>query len=191
MRGETPHFDYVAGEAARGLQRVALETGVPVAFGVLTTDTWEQAEARAGGAAGNKGFDAAEPASLGLLPSVGGEDAEDDRDACFESDALQSASRFARHVIEMRRIAAHHGAQRDNCVKAAAPRELHRRERKFEGSRNIEHLMALRSRFLQSLAGAIQKLLGDGIVEARHDDREVSPRASNSCQVGESADIVG
>jgi 6,7-dimethyl-8-ribityllumazine synthase len=59
VRGETPHFDYVAGEAARGLQRVALDTGVPVAFGVLTTDTWEQAEARAGGAAGNKGFDAA------------------------------------------------------------------------------------------------------------------------------------
>jgi len=49
----------VAGEAARGLQRVALDTGVPVAFGVLTTDTWEQAEARAGGSAGNKGFDAA------------------------------------------------------------------------------------------------------------------------------------
>ncbi len=59
VRGETPHFDYVAGEAARGLQRVALDTGVPVAFGVLTTDTREQAEARAGGAAGNKGFDAA------------------------------------------------------------------------------------------------------------------------------------
>ena len=49
----------MAGEAARGLQRVALDTGVPVAFGVLTTDTWEQAEERAGGSAGNKGFDAA------------------------------------------------------------------------------------------------------------------------------------
>jgi len=59
VRGDTPHFEYVAGEAARGLQRVALDTGVPVAFGVLTTDTMEQAEARAGGAAGNKGFDAA------------------------------------------------------------------------------------------------------------------------------------
>ena len=59
VRGDTPHFDYVAGEAASGLQRVALDTGVPVAFGVLTTDTMEQAEARAGGAAGNKGFDAA------------------------------------------------------------------------------------------------------------------------------------
>lgn len=59
IRGETPHFDYVAGECARGLQHVALETGVPVAFGVLTTDTAAQAEARAGGEAGNKGFDAA------------------------------------------------------------------------------------------------------------------------------------
>jgi 6,7-dimethyl-8-ribityllumazine synthase len=59
IRGETPHFDYVAGEAARGLQQVALETGVPVAFGVLTTDTYEQAAARAGGDHGNKGYDAA------------------------------------------------------------------------------------------------------------------------------------
>ena len=46
VRGETPHFDYVAGEAASGLQLAALETGVPVAFGVLTCDTTEQAEAR-------------------------------------------------------------------------------------------------------------------------------------------------
>ncbi len=59
IRGDTPHFDYVAGEAARGLQAVALETGLPVAFGVLTTDNAEQAEARAGGAVGNKGYDAA------------------------------------------------------------------------------------------------------------------------------------
>ncbi len=62
IRGETPHFDYVAGEAARGLQQVALETGMPVAFGVLTTNTLEQAEARAGGRrrrTGNKGYDAA------------------------------------------------------------------------------------------------------------------------------------
>ncbi|HTS77815.1 MAG TPA: 6,7-dimethyl-8-ribityllumazine synthase [Bryobacteraceae bacterium] len=54
IRGETPHFDYVAGEAAHGLQQVALETGIPVAFGVLTTDTLAQAEARV-----EKGFDAA------------------------------------------------------------------------------------------------------------------------------------
>jgi len=59
IRGDTPHFDYVAGEAARGLQQVALETEVPVAFGVLTTDTIGQAEARAGGVHGNKGYDAA------------------------------------------------------------------------------------------------------------------------------------
>jgi 6,7-dimethyl-8-ribityllumazine synthase len=59
IRGDTPHFDYVAGECARGLQQVMLESGVPVAFGVLTTDNLEQAEARAGGALGNKGFDAA------------------------------------------------------------------------------------------------------------------------------------
>src|ERR1700722_13805331 len=59
IRGETPHFDYVAGEAARGLQQVALETGRPVAFGVLTTDGLDQAEARAGGKHGNKGYDAA------------------------------------------------------------------------------------------------------------------------------------
>lgn len=59
IRGDTPHFDYVAGEAARGLQDAALDTGVPVAFGVLTTDNLAQAESRAGGKEGNKGFDAA------------------------------------------------------------------------------------------------------------------------------------
>ena len=59
IRGQTPHFDYVAGECAGGIARIALETGVPVAFGVLTTDTVEQAVDRAGGKAGNKGADAA------------------------------------------------------------------------------------------------------------------------------------
>ena len=59
IRGETPHFDYVAGEAARGLAQVAVETGVPVGFGVLTTNTIEQAVDRAGAKSGNKGFDAA------------------------------------------------------------------------------------------------------------------------------------
>ena len=59
IRGETPHFDFVAAEAARGLQQVALECSVPVAFGVLTTDTHRQAEERAGGKHGNKGYDAA------------------------------------------------------------------------------------------------------------------------------------
>ncbi|MDE1923888.1 MAG: 6,7-dimethyl-8-ribityllumazine synthase [Gammaproteobacteria bacterium] len=59
IRGDTPHFDYVAGECAAGLARVAADSGVPVAFGVLTTDTVEQATDRAGGKDGNKGADAA------------------------------------------------------------------------------------------------------------------------------------
>jgi 6,7-dimethyl-8-ribityllumazine synthase len=59
IRGETPHFDFVAGAAAHGLQRVTLDTGTPVAFGMLTTNTVAEAEARAGGAHGNKGYDAA------------------------------------------------------------------------------------------------------------------------------------
>src|SRR5512133_1338891 len=59
IRGGTPHFDYVAGEAAKGIARIGLDTGVPVVFGVLTTDTIEQAVERAGTKAGNKGFDAA------------------------------------------------------------------------------------------------------------------------------------
>ena len=59
VRGATPHFDLVAGEAARGAARAAFESGVPVTFGVLTTDTLEQAVERAGTKAGNKGWDAA------------------------------------------------------------------------------------------------------------------------------------
>jgi 6,7-dimethyl-8-ribityllumazine synthase len=59
IRGDTPHFEYVAGEAASGLQLAGLETGVPVAFGVLTCDSRRQAEERAGGAQGNKGSEAA------------------------------------------------------------------------------------------------------------------------------------
>src|SRR5512142_1890436 len=59
IRGGTPHFDYVAGEVAKGVAQVALETGTVIAFGVLTTDTIEQAVERAGTKAGNKGFDAA------------------------------------------------------------------------------------------------------------------------------------
>ena len=59
IRGETPHFDYVAGEAAKGIAQAAAATGVPVSFGVLTTNTLEQAIDRAGGKSGNKGFDAA------------------------------------------------------------------------------------------------------------------------------------
>lgn len=59
IRGETPHFDYIAAEAAKGLAQVSLETGVPVAFGVLTTNTLEQAIDRAGAKGGNKGYEAA------------------------------------------------------------------------------------------------------------------------------------
>ena len=59
IRGSTPHFDHVAGQCAAGVQRAQLDTGVPVIFGVLTTDTLEQALDRAGGKMGNKGFEAA------------------------------------------------------------------------------------------------------------------------------------
>ncbi|MEX2598549.1 MAG: 6,7-dimethyl-8-ribityllumazine synthase [Dehalococcoidia bacterium] len=60
IKGETAHFDFVAGEAARGIANVARETGLPVAFGVLTPNTMDQAMARAGGTMGNRGYDAAE-----------------------------------------------------------------------------------------------------------------------------------
>ena len=59
IRGSTPHFDYVAGEVTKGVAQVALQTGVPTIFGVLTTENIEQAIERAGTKAGNKGFDAA------------------------------------------------------------------------------------------------------------------------------------
>jgi len=58
IRGETPHFDYVASQAAAGISRVALDSGVPTIFGVITANTLEQALERAGGKAGNKGYDA-------------------------------------------------------------------------------------------------------------------------------------
>ncbi|HSJ25468.1 MAG TPA: 6,7-dimethyl-8-ribityllumazine synthase [Longimicrobiales bacterium] len=60
IRGDTPHFDFVAGAAATGLANLSANTGRPVAFGVLTTDTTEQALARAGGKVGNKGWEAAQ-----------------------------------------------------------------------------------------------------------------------------------
>ena len=74
IRGETPHFDFVAGECAAGLQRVALETGVPAIFGVLTTDTHEQAMARALPNRGDKGGDAARAAleTVDVLGAVAG-----------------------------------------------------------------------------------------------------------------------
>ena len=59
IRGETAHFDYIAGEASRGLAEVSAQSETPIGFGVLTCDTDEQAEARAGGVYGNKGWDAA------------------------------------------------------------------------------------------------------------------------------------
>ena len=72
MRGDTPHFEYVAAEAAKGIAMVSLETGVPVVFAVLTTDTLDQAIERAGTKAGNKGADAAMTAieMSNLLPQL-------------------------------------------------------------------------------------------------------------------------
>nr|WP_320010095.1 6,7-dimethyl-8-ribityllumazine synthase [uncultured Desulfobulbus sp.] len=73
IRGATPHFDYVAGEVAKGTAQVMLDTGVPVLFGVLTTETIEQAIERAGTKAGNKGSDVAIAAleMINLLENVG------------------------------------------------------------------------------------------------------------------------
>ncbi len=59
IRGETPHFDFICQECARGIGQVAQERGIPVLFGVLTTNTFEQAEERSGGSFGNKGYDTA------------------------------------------------------------------------------------------------------------------------------------
>ena len=72
VRGDTPHFDYVAGEAARGIGEVARRYDLPVTFGVLTTDDMAQALARAGGGHGNKGYDAAMTAleMVGVLRAV-------------------------------------------------------------------------------------------------------------------------
>ena len=73
IRGDTPHFDFVAGQCASGISRVALDTGVPIAFGVLTTDDLDQALARAGGTEGNKGAEAAATAveMVDLLRQLG------------------------------------------------------------------------------------------------------------------------
>lgn len=74
IRGATPHFDFVAAEVSKGIAQVSLESGVPVLFGVLTTDTLEQAVERAGSKAGNKGYAAAEAAleMANLLKQLGG-----------------------------------------------------------------------------------------------------------------------
>ncbi len=72
IRGSTPHFDYVAGEAAKGIAKVSLDAGLPIAFGVITADNLEQAIERAGTKSGNKGRDAALTAieSANLLKSI-------------------------------------------------------------------------------------------------------------------------
>jgi len=74
IRGSTPHFDYVAAEVSKGIAQVSLESGVPILFGILTTDTLEQAVERAGSKAGNKGYAAAEAAleMVSLLKDMGG-----------------------------------------------------------------------------------------------------------------------
>ena len=73
IRGGTPHWEYIAAEATKGIARVSLETGVPVVNSILTTETLEQAVERAGSKAGNKGFDAAVSAieTANLLKSIG------------------------------------------------------------------------------------------------------------------------
>jgi len=72
IRGQTPHFEYVAAEVAKGIAQVSLETGVPVSFGIITADSLEQAVERAGAKAGNKGADAALAAieMANLLPQL-------------------------------------------------------------------------------------------------------------------------
>ncbi|MDB4875947.1 MAG: 6,7-dimethyl-8-ribityllumazine synthase [Gemmatimonadetes bacterium] len=77
IRGDTPHFDFVAGEASRGLQTASVEFDTPIGFGLLTCDNDEQAEARAGGAHGNKGWDAA-LAALEMADLFGRMDAADE-----------------------------------------------------------------------------------------------------------------
>ena len=74
IRGDTPHFDFVAGEAARGIQQVAIEQALPVIFGVLTTDTQQQALDRIGGSHGHAGERAAEAAveMAGVMHRIGG-----------------------------------------------------------------------------------------------------------------------
>jgi 6,7-dimethyl-8-ribityllumazine synthase len=84
IRGETPHFDYVCSGATHGIARVSAEHGVPVGFGLLTCDTTAQAEARAGGKAGNKGWDAALAALE--MASLAANDANDADDVSGSAD---------------------------------------------------------------------------------------------------------
>ena len=79
IRGETPHFDYVAGQAASGIAQAGLQTGIPVVFGVVTTDTVEQAINRSGVKSGNKGYEAAMSAVeiVNLYSEMAGRESED------------------------------------------------------------------------------------------------------------------
>jgi 6,7-dimethyl-8-ribityllumazine synthase len=90
IRGATAHFDYVAGQAATGISSAALETNVPVIFGVITTETIEQAIERAGTKLGNKGFEAAVAAieMADLMPRI--------RERSLEGGATRAASEFGR-----------------------------------------------------------------------------------------------
>ncbi len=85
IRGDTPHFDFVAGEASRGLATAMAESDIPVGFGLLTCDTMEQAEARTGGAHGNKGWDSA----VAVLETA---DVLDQLEATVDSDDNDCAS---------------------------------------------------------------------------------------------------
>ena len=83
IRGGTPHFDYVAAEVSKGVSAISLATGIPVAFGVLTTDSVEQAIERAGTKAGNKGAEAA-MAAIEMVNLMGALDDDDDDDEAEE-----------------------------------------------------------------------------------------------------------
>ena len=83
VRGETPHFDFVAGQTAKGIMEVGCDSGVPVGFGVITADTLEQAEARSGGSVGNKGSESMYAAlhMAALLREVQGDDDDEEDEA--------------------------------------------------------------------------------------------------------------
>lgn len=87
IRGETPHFDFVAGEAAKGVANASMKTGVPVAFGVITADTVEQAINRSGVKAGNKGYEAAMSAveMVNLLREMNAEEVVQGKDKAFQN----------------------------------------------------------------------------------------------------------
>lgn len=85
IRGETPHFDYVAGEAAKGISQASMQSGIPVLFGVVTADTLDQAINRCGVKAGNKGYEAAASAVevVNLYRAVSGQQEQTGKDKVF------------------------------------------------------------------------------------------------------------